>query len=544
MAVVVWDKSKETYVCACTMNERDIPRLNGFRWDPVAGCWHQPNPHRALNLYHLATEETKKRLDHARGFHNMERVLITTPKNVELRKKQKEAVNFCLHRRNSYYSAKPGMGKTAVGITVWNSLKSNGFKTGPCLYLLPPFMVANVVREFETFAVRKPTIEVASGEKYRFEFSSDITVVPSSLLANPDIHRQLLDIVWYLVIIDEAQEYKSQNSQRAMALYGGTYKKSTKGVKKVLKYESILAKSLKSIHLSGTPLLNRPVELWNPLHHAAPWAIKGMSYYEFVNRYCAAKEVVIGRNWDGSNKVALDTSGSSNEEELKECLKEFMLFHFKEDMTEKVFADFWLTIDKATERKIKSHEKIWKGLSPAERRVMEQDPELFGEIPSIATMRKELGLMKAKLSTDKIESAMHESGKVLVLTWHTDAQAYLVAWAMKKKIGHVTLNGKVLTSDRDKLIKEFQNEPDCKIMFAQIKTAVGFNADKSCHRVVRVERSYVPGDNEQAEDRVHRLTQTKEVLVDDIRLNHPLDNYIRASNEKKLQTIKKISGEK
>jgi SWI/SNF-related matrix-associated actin-dependent regulator 1 of chromatin subfamily A len=543
MAVVVWDKSRESYVCACSFSERDIPRLNGFQWDASTKCWHQPNPHRALKLYHLATEETKKRLDEARGFHYMDRVLITTPKAVHLRPKQKEAVNFCLHRRNSYYAAKPGMGKTAVAITVWNSLKSNGFKTGPCLYLLPPFMVANVLREFKTFAVRSPTIEVASGEKYRFKFSSDITIVPSSLLANQDIHGQLLDVVWYLLLIDEAQEYKSDNSQRAKALYGGTYKKTIKGVKKILKYESLLNKSLKSVHLSGTPLLNRPIELWNPLHHAAPWAIKGMTYYEFVNRYCAAKEVVIGRNWDGSPKTALDTSGSSNESELKELLKDFMLHHFKDDMEPKIYADFWLTIDKATEKKIKVHEKIWNGLTPAERRLREQNPELFGEIPSIATMRKELGLMKAKLSTDKIESAMQESGKVLVLTWHTDAQQWLVDWANKKKFRHVTLNGKVQSKERDELIKEFNEDAECKIMFAQIKTAVGFNADKSCHRVVRVERSYVPGDNEQAEDRVHRLTQTEQVLVDDIRLDHPLDNYIRQTNETKIETIKKISGE-
>lgn len=51
--------------------------------------------------------------------------------------------------------------------------------------------------------------------------------------------------------------------------------------------------------LSGTPLLNRPVEIYNILHILRPDMITNFS--SFAYRYCAPKEGAYGMDYSGSS---------------------------------------------------------------------------------------------------------------------------------------------------------------------------------------------------------------------------------------------------
>lgn len=532
MPTLVYDKSRKTFVCACTFNERDIPRLAGFRWDGVTRCWHQPNIYRALRLYDIATETTKQILNEAMGFTKMDRVIITTPKNINLFENQKEAVRYILPRRSSYYNAKPGMGKTGTFITVFNSFKMNGLIPGPMLILVPPFLVKNTVREIKTFAVGNPTIEICLSKKYTFEFKSDITIVPDSLINEPLVHSQLLEKSWSYLVVDEAHRFKNQNALRTCALFGGR----PRAKKTMRPFESLFKRSLKATFLSGTPMQNRPIELWPVLSEAAPWAIKGMNYIEYVNRYCDAKEVQVTRD-----KTALKVDGSSNEAELRELLKDFMLIHKKEDyldLPEKIHIPYELTPTPKAQKVLDRHIKEMQNWDDVDLDMLQNNPEAFSKVGAVARMRKELGVIKADSATAFIENALEENDKIMVLTWHQDAQDLLIQ-KFRGICGFI--RGSVKSSERDAVVQKFNNDKNMKLLFAQVSTAMGFNATVAS-RVIFVEQSWVPGENEQAEDRCHRIGSKNDVVVNVLSFPHDLDQRVIEANKRKQKTINKIMG--
>ena len=77
----------------------------------------------------------------------------------------------------------------------------------------------------------------------------------------------------------------------------------------------------------------------------------------------------------------------------------------------------------------------------------------------------------------------------------------------------VVHNGKMLAKRKDKSVTEFQNNPDIKVFIGNIQSAgVGLTLTAS-DVVIFNSFSFVPGDNQQAEDRVHRLNQTKPCTI-------------------------------
>jgi len=81
-------------------------------------------------------------------------------------------------------------------------------------------------------------------------------------------------------IADEAHYLKSRESQRSKKLI------------------PILASSRRVILVSGTPMLNRPVEVYNLLKAVRPDVI--CSFTEFTGRYCDPKETPYGMDYTGS----------------------------------------------------------------------------------------------------------------------------------------------------------------------------------------------------------------------------------------------------
>ena len=81
----------------------------------------------------------------------------------------------------------------------------------------------------------------------------------------------------------------------------------------------LLQSSKRLVLLSGTPALNRPVELWPQLvaldHAGKLFGRYGMKYNEFTRQYCNAKNTRFG--WD--------VQGVSDPDELHSCLKKVMV---------------------------------------------------------------------------------------------------------------------------------------------------------------------------------------------------------------------------
>jgi SWI/SNF-related matrix-associated actin-dependent regulator 1 of chromatin subfamily A len=77
----------------------------------------------------------------------------------------------------------------------------------------------------------------------------------------------------------------------------------------------------------------------------------------------------------------------------------------------------------------------------------------------------------------------------------------------------VVHNGKMLMKKKNQSVEEFQNNPNIKVFIGNIQSAgVGLTLVASDVAIFN-SFSWVSGDNLQAEDRIHRLNQKKDVTI-------------------------------
>ena len=129
-----------------------------------------------------------------------------------------------------------------------------------------------------------------------------IVIVTYSLLQSRfQVANLLQSCHFHCVIADESHNLKQMSSQRCQLAL------------------PLLQSSKRLVLLSGTPALNRPVELWPQLVALDPagklFGRYGMKYNDFTRRYCNAKNTRFG--WD--------VKGVSNADELHSCLKKVMV---------------------------------------------------------------------------------------------------------------------------------------------------------------------------------------------------------------------------
>ena len=105
--------------------------------------------------------------------------------------------------------------------------------------------------------------------------------------------------------------------------------------------------------------------------------------------------------------------------------------------------------------------------------------------------------------------------------------------------GVIRIDGGVKPMERYPLVEEFQTDPTCKLAVLSIKAAgIGINLT-AARRVIFMEMVFNASDMDQAECRVWRMGQTREVLITYILLQGSIDRHSWQIIKNKSQTIAK-----
>jgi SWI/SNF-related matrix-associated actin-dependent regulator 1 of chromatin subfamily A len=446
---------------------------------------------------------------------------FTVTKKLELMPHQKEAIAFAHSRRNSYLGLEPGLGKTPVAAVLAQSLG------GPAVYISPPFLVQNVLSEFRRWA---PELHVSVYPKLDFYRVTDVWIIPDSLIIRPIImvhlRRYLGSEKGRLIIIDEAHRAKNSEAKRTRALLGF---RNSPGIVDLFE---------RQVYMSGTPMPNRPMELYSILSKAAPETIDHMSPWDFGIKYCNGHK----------NHFGWDFSGASNLKELRERVVApsgpFMLRMRKDllKLPEKIEEIFVLS---------KTMSSVLKGLESDIGRAYRSPSDLIkhqlakkagvnGDNIHVATYRRILGLEKVLPAVEYIKNLIDESQEsFIVFAYHKEVIENL-ARAVSRFHQPLVITGDTPMKRRQELVAEFQNSKHRRIFIGNYHACgVGFTLTKAS-RVIFVEFDWVPGNNEQASDRAHRIGQNKTVFVQYMVYKDSLDKAIIEALLEKRKAIKHI----
>lgn len=521
----------KTFVFRCNFDSRHVAKEAGFFFQKhprLGAIWVSDSPGAAARLRDFADDKARAKIDSQSIVVKPWTGQLKFPNHLQIFPHQREAAHFALSRNRAYLGLDPGLGKTIVAALIANSIPD------VCVfYVCPPFLIPNVKAEFAKWT-KLSVVTFENHKEFTSDHMSDVNLIPDSLLTRPALYSfvsksfaefkksKLGEVVMF---IDEAHRFKNQKAGRTEALLYGEGEKAP-----------LFTFADRVFPMSGTPMPNRPIELYPILSKLAPETIDFRSFFSYATKYCGAFEGAFG--WD--------YSGASNIDELKSRVHGHFMLRQKKDLlnlppvtNEVVVIDSQLPpkfakLENSILSELSFEDLTAEGIEAKLREELGKDDyELH-----LATYRRELGSLKLETALPFIESILEETDeKILVFLIHRD----VLEKSLKhfKKYNPLHIDGSVPTDKRFETVKAFERG-ESRIMILNITAGgVGFNLT-SATRVVFLEFSWVPGENEQARDRAHRIGQTKNVLCQYLVFGDSIDSVVIGSLLKKSDAIRKI----
>lgn len=441
---------------------------------------------------------------------------------------QKAGIEF-ISAKNALLADEPGLGKTVevAGVINMNPEYRN------ILIISPNSLKINWKRELEKWLVNEYTIGIVNRNDY--PENTDIVIINYDVA---DKHKEKLHArEWDLLVADEAHALKNADAKRTKAILG-----------KGKRIKGITAKH--KLFLTGTPILNRPIEAFTLLNALDPenWG----SQWKYAHRYCGA--VHNGYGWD--------FSGASNLEELNMKLRgTIMIRRTKAEALPELPPVFHQVIELPStaelRRLMKEENKTWGGKQDIMDRlraaveiakVSENEDDYKEAVRNLRSGMAESFAEMSKIRQDiaiakipyVIEHLSDVEGKVIVFFHHRE-----VGFQLKEALGDnaVMVMGGDSVEDRQDAVDRFQNDPAVKYFLGSITAAgVGLTLTASSH-VVFVELDYRPAMMNQAYSRAQRIGQKNNVLVQYLLVEDSLDVKMAHDLIRKQEIIDKALDE-
>lgn len=384
-----------------------------------------------------------------------------------------------------------GLGKTIQVISLILKMKQDGKLTKPVLVVCPTTLMGNWMKELEMFG---PSLKAAiyHGAERKLDLKNDIILTTYAIM-RIDV-EELRKENWGMIVVDEAQNIKNPDTAQTVAV---------KSIKSDIK-----------IAMTGTPVENRLTELW--------------SIFDFINHgYLGAL-----REFQKSYAVPIEKFKElARATKLKMSVSPFVLRRLKTDknvitdLPEKLVLNEYCYLSKSQAvlyEKILNEmmEKI-SGISGVNRRgnifklitALKQICNHPYQFLKTGEMGKELsGKMEKCVSL--VQNIVNNDEKTLIFTQYKEMGDILCQILEDEcNINPLFFHGSLNIGQREKLIEEFQNNSETKVMILSLKAGgTGLNLT-SATNVIHYDLWWNPAVEDQATDRTYRIGQNKNVMV-------------------------------
>ena len=369
-----------------------------------------------------------------------------------------------------------GLGKTIQIITFLLLERENQKKS---LIAVPTSLIYNWIDELKKFAPSLNIKVVYGDTKKREEVLNNkedydvLLTTYGTLKMDYDFYKKK---EFDYFIIDEAQTIKNPKA------------KITECVKNI--------NSKVKFALTGTPIENKLIDLWSIFDFLIPGYLKTKE--EFDERF----------------------KGNENIKELKDLISPFILRREKQkvlnELPEKQEKKIMINMTKEQKVIYNSYVKTIK------EAIRSNKGSLFSHLtklrllclnPSLVLGDYKGGSSKIDALMDIVQDNIKKNRKILVFSQFTKALDLIKIYLDDLDINYSYLDGKTLSKDRVKRVKEFNEEKENKVFLISLKAGgTGLNLT-SANLVIHFDPWWNPSVENQATDRAYRIGQEKSVEV-------------------------------
>ena len=396
-----------------------------------------------------------------------------------------------------------GLGKTYQALTFIDYYRDQT----PILIVCPSYLRCHWVQECERIGL----------DAYRIKTKKD-KVQGTLWVISYDMIKAFAWLKPMMVIADESHYIKNRKSQRSVA------------------FLKVVRSARYRLLLTGTPALNRPIEFFTQMFALRPKYVQHYSWY--AKRYCNAKMTHFG----------FDDRGVSNANELSWLLKQkYMVRRLKRDvltqLPSKTRREIHIQVDKLgrikkLQRELKVINKNIHSMSGEE-----QQRKHFERKALISELFRETARVKAKNVAKWILDRLDAYDEKIVFFGYHQVMLDMVE-EMCASVDKIRIDGSTSTENRQAYVERFQEDPKVRLAVLSLMAAGTGLTLTASSTVVFGEMYWVPGVILQAEDRCHRISQTKPVTIYYLLGSDTIDSYIHPVLDKKLKILDNITDQR
>lgn len=463
-----------------------------------------------------------------------------------------------------------GLGKTVQAI---GCLMLEPEKLTPALVVCPTSVTYNWQKEIRLFGPKVLRSRVLTTRTdVGMPRSGEVDIIGSDSLR---LRTEELQAAGYrTIILDESHYFKNAGTQRSEAA------------------ASLALAAPHALLLSGTSMENKPKELWHQLYMLDPDTFSNQK--EFEMRFANARQrtvVVKGRGGTKTTRSFWDNKGDSNLEELRDMLRCLMIRRKKTEVLAELpaktrVADWRPLPQQAASVYRKMEDKIQgviennirqRALDAARAIVLQRveeaelrptrqdllawaaealeldevkDPLSAQEWAHLAMVQmgemvRLVGRLKIPMAAKWLENFLAVGGDgygsgLVVFVKHQPVLKAMLEKLEKMKIKHTFIDGSVAPKKRTERVASFQNgEVDVIVCTQAAREGITLTRADT---MLFVERWWVPSREEQAEDRIWRISQKNAVTINYLMAENTVDVRINELVSEKRDIIDQVMG--
>lgn len=406
-----------------------------------------------------------------------------------------------------------GLGKTKIAVDLmlyW--LEATSIDT--VLIVTKKQLVQNWIRELHNHTAISPAILDTNRQTNYYVFSGPSRVVVTNfetLSSEKERFKLFLNTRNVAIIIDESAKIKNPDSALTRT------------------YFELAPLFKKRVIMTGTPVANRPFDIWAQVFFLDQGESLGTDFKEFKNATDLSNklshsdvlqdhfELAVSQIFDRIKTFSVRETKSSGIIELPDKV------YIREDA---YFADaqkklYDLILEETKAEVQKAGEIIEDDSSAIVKRLLRlvqvaSNPKLVDE-SFIGHSSKELVLEQI------IEKILRSGEKCIVWSSFIENVNYL--HDKYSDIGSAKIHGGMRISDRNRSVDDFRRD-SCKVLFATPASAKEGLTLTEANHVIFYDRGFSLDDYLQAQDRIHRISQKKTCYIHNIIMNDSIDEWI------------------
>jgi SWI/SNF-related matrix-associated actin-dependent regulator 1 of chromatin subfamily A len=285
--------------------------------------------------------------------------------------------------------------------------------------------------------------------------------------------------------------------------------------------------------MTGTPVANRPEDLWSQFLFLDDGSSLGATFEEFKTRYCAA---------GGGYKAVSD---------LRDRVSSLSMRRLKEGTVDlppkqvhRVFVDMEPR-QAAMYGELRNELALWVSAMDGTQ-VLKQAEAILARLVRLAQLASNPALLDAAYGEDACKLVALDA---LLETYLKSPQQKVIVWtsftdnvaALKRRYrdhSPVTLYGAMSTPERDDAVRRFRHDPAVRIMIANPAAAREGLTLTEANVAIYVDRTFNLVDYLQSQDRIHRISQTRPCEIILLIANASVDAFVDFSLEQKHRLAK------